>query len=281
MVIGLAECQGETEKVLQRQPSPVADTATPGVCGFYLRPEFPYLTLRGKEEDSVLIAVRNNLGSALQLLDLYRLNHGSTKRRNSNNGLRAVAYSRAIIAKVTLPHNVGFLGREHVVMVVHMHNEFANHKWRGQTDIFWDELFDKIRTFEVQVLMGDFNMSLFRVIPELRRRGAEVDLGAWYPWKSMDGEPMSDSQGIFFVNVPGIYTLHKNVNDIHDRDRSGILAFVPRTVDSAELMRGQSETRTNPATAGTVQDSDERANDARTRHGGFDHIEKMRAQACH
>ena len=144
----------------------------------------------------------------------------------------------------------------------------------GRSIPFWDGMFDNIRTFKVQVLMGDFNMSLFRVIPELRRRGAQVDLGAWYPWKSMDGEPMSDSQGIFFVNVPGIYTLHKNVNGIHDRDPSGILAFAPRTVDSAELMRGQSETRTNPATAGTVQDSDERANDARTRNGGFDHIEK-------
>ena len=85
---------------------------------------------------------------------------------------------------------------------------------------------------------------------------------------------MSDSLGIFFVNLPGVYTLHKNIDDIHDMDPTGILARAPRTVDSAELMRGQSETRTNPATAGTVQDSDERANDARTRHGGFDHIEK-------
>ena len=159
----------------------MADTATPGVCGFYLRPEFPYLTLRGKEVDSVLIAVRDIAGSALQLLDLYRLHHGSTRRRNSNSSQRAAAYSRAIIAKVTVPHNVGFLGREHVVMVVHMHNEFANNKWRGKMDTFWSGLLHNIRTFKVQALMGDFNMSLFRVIPELRSRGAQVDLGAWYP----------------------------------------------------------------------------------------------------
>ena len=61
MAIGLAECQRETEDVLQREPSAVADPATPGVCGFYLRPEFQYLTLRGKEEDSVLIAVRDQV----------------------------------------------------------------------------------------------------------------------------------------------------------------------------------------------------------------------------
>ena len=72
--------------------------------------------------------------------------------------------------------------------------------------------------------MGDFNMSLFRVIPELRSRGAVIDLGAWYPWKSLEGEPMSDSQGIFFVNLPGVYTLNKNLGDIHDNDQTGVLA---------------------------------------------------------
>ena len=81
----------------------------------------------------------------------------------------------------------------------------------------------KIEAFEVQVLMGDFNMSLFRVIPELRSRGAVIDLGAWYPWKSLEGEPMSDSCGIFFVNLPGVYTLNKNLADIHDRDPTGVL----------------------------------------------------------
>ena len=31
-----------------------------------------------------------------------------------------------MIAKVTLPSSVGFIGIEHNVMVVHMHNELAN-----------------------------------------------------------------------------------------------------------------------------------------------------------
>ena len=31
-----------------------------------------------------------------------------------------------MIAKVTLPSSVGFIGKEHNVMVVHMHNELAN-----------------------------------------------------------------------------------------------------------------------------------------------------------
>ena len=35
---------------------------------------------------------------------------------------------------------------------------------------------------------------------------------------------MSDSQGIFFVNLPGVYTLNKKLADIHDRDPTGVLA---------------------------------------------------------
>ena len=71
--------------------------------------------------------------------------------------------------------------------------------------------------------MGDFNMSLFKVIPELRSRGVTVDLAAWYPWKSPMGLPMSDSCGIFFIDAPGEYTLHKGLDDLHDRTEHGIL----------------------------------------------------------
>ena len=129
-----------------------------------------------------------------------------------------------MIAKVTLPSSVGFIGKEHNVMVVHMHNELANlvHGPK-KLEEFWEWLSEKIQRYNVQVLMGDFNMSLFRVIPELRSRGAVIDLGAWYPWKSLEGEPMSDSCGIFFVGLPGVYTLNKNIHDLHDKNIRGVL----------------------------------------------------------
>ena len=93
-------------------------------------------------------------------------------------------YSRIMIAKVTLPSSVGFIGKAHNVMVVHMHNELANlvHGPK-KLDECGDWLSEKIQRYKVQVLMGDFNMSLFRVIPELRSRGAVVALGAWYSLK--------------------------------------------------------------------------------------------------
>ena len=128
-----------------------------------------------------------------------------------------------MIAKVTLLQSVGFLGKERNVMVVHMHNELANlvHGPK-KPDEFWDWLSEKIQRYKVQVLTGGFNMSLVRVIPELRSRGAVIDLGAWYPWKSLKGEPMSDSCGIFFVDLPGVYALNKNIHDLHDKNIRGV-----------------------------------------------------------
>ena len=114
--------------------------------------------------------------------------------------------------------------KKHVVMVVRLHNEVANGRWPRKLVYFWEWLSKKICEFKVQVLMGDFNMSLFRVVPELREKGVMIDLGAWYPWKSLEGEPMSDSCGILFVDLPGMYTLTKSLRDIHAKDLTGILA---------------------------------------------------------
>ena len=159
-------------------------------------------------------------------------------------------------------------------MVVHMHNELANLVLKQhRLDKFWNWLSKKIETFNVQVLMGDFNMSLFRVIPELRSRGAVIDLGAWYPWKSLEGEPMSDSQGIFFVNLPGVYTLSKNLGHLHDRDETGILA---RGEDLCEDFEdgGAEAAAVDSAVAETGEGSGESEDDAPKPFGGFDRIEE-------
>ena len=286
MVIGLAECQLETERVLKREPDPAAVAADPKPGRkrrFKNRPEFAYLTLRGKEEDSVLIAVRDQAGCALQHLHTERVRHGPTKEKNTESNERGDTYSRSIIAKVTLPHKVGFLGRSHVAMVVHMHNVLANGKWPNKLKAFWNWLWEKIQQFNVQVLMGDFNMSLFRVIPELRSRGATIDLAAWYPWKSLEGEPMSDSCGIFFVDVPGVYTLNKNLDDIHDRDPTGVLYRAEPVTAEDSAVAGQRQREGVSAVAGQSEDSDESDyySERPKRLPIFDRIGKMRAQACH
>ena len=69
---------------------------------------------------------------------------------------------------------------------------------------YWEHLAQVLREHEVHVLMGDFNMALFRVVPELRSRGVPATLVAWYPWRSELGKVMmADSCGIFMC-VPAI-----------------------------------------------------------------------------
>ena len=88
MVLGLAECQRDTESALQRDPEPVAVAAAPKPGAnrkFKCRPEFSYLTLKGKEEDSVLIAVRDQAGCALEMLHLERIHHGPTNKQDKTS----------------------------------------------------------------------------------------------------------------------------------------------------------------------------------------------------
>ena len=109
-------------------------------------------------------------------------------------------------------------------MVMHMHYYYAN-AGLGNEKLkeFWDWLESMIRTYQVKVVMGDFNMCLFRVIPEFRSRGVTVDLAAWFPWKTKSGELMADSCGIFFIDEPGEHRLHKGLKDLHAENETGIL----------------------------------------------------------
>ena len=94
MIIGLSECQAESEDVLKREPAAVAAAAKPGAKGkFKYRPEFKYLTLRGREPESVLIAVRDEPGCALQMLDFVRRDEGliKTKEKQKNCALHGLA----------------------------------------------------------------------------------------------------------------------------------------------------------------------------------------------
>ena len=55
--------------------------------------------------------------------------------------------------------------------------------------------------------MGDFNLWLWRVIPQLREKGLVINLFAWFLWKTREkGGAMRDSCGIFsYKHVP--YTI--------------------------------------------------------------------------
>jgi hypothetical protein len=56
-----------------------------------------------------------------------------------------------------------FMGSEHNMLVMHLHNRLANNKWPTRLIEFLDWLHTKTQEYDVKVLMGDFNMALFRV----------------------------------------------------------------------------------------------------------------------
>ena len=68
---------------------------------------------------------------------------------------------------------------------VHMHSRTAKKETNnahGATQVFWGLLASYLLGYRVRVLAGDFNMSFFSVIAELRARGFQINLAAWYPF---------------------------------------------------------------------------------------------------
>ena len=68
------------------------------------------------------------------------------------------------------------------------------------THACWDLLAQSMVEYRPSFLCGDFNMALFSVVPELRARGFQINLAAWYCWKiDSVGRVQADSCGIFRI----------------------------------------------------------------------------------
>ena len=65
---------------------------------------------------------------------------------------------------------------------------------------FWDLLAQYMVAHRPSFLCGDFNMALFSVVPELRARGFQINLAAWYCWQNeLEHNVRADSCGIFRI----------------------------------------------------------------------------------
>ena len=195
-IIGLTECEAATENMLRA--SAVADerpwdeTET-----FENRKAYEFHTLRGEEPVSCLLGCRTTCCSGLEKLHWHRKFEGTYKSKTKKD---MKAYTRLLVAKVFLKTNVGGIGRELRVAVCHLHFQVANNNkgFKTKHKEFWPLLAKEMKYHEVQVLMGDFNMSLFKVVPELRSHGIQATLISWFPWRTAEsGEVMADSCGIF------------------------------------------------------------------------------------
>ena len=125
-------------------------------------------------------------------------------KKITEKGKQKDAVSRMLTCKVGFKQNVGHLGKSLVTMGVHGNCRTMKIMWRRPYEAFWDRLASKIKQFGVEIMAGDFNLSLTRVVPELRSRGLEVDCIAWYPWfhraDHLFGQRLGfDSCGFFYI----------------------------------------------------------------------------------
>ena len=115
-----------------------------------------------------------------------------------------IATTRTLICQVGFKQNVGHIGTDAVVCGVHGHSMTMRCQWPRALDEFWKRLADQIKKYGVQILAGDFNMSMTNVIPKLRSHGIQCDCIAWYPWVHKtyrhNGQPLGfDSCAIFYI----------------------------------------------------------------------------------
>ena len=247
-ILGLCEVQEMTADVL-RAPgfgnAAVAGDAEDAAHRFQQRDACQYLVVRGQEEASVAIAVRASVADELTVTYWKLRDEGAYKDKKSPDGKRR-ALTRVLGAEIVLKQPIAFLGNRVNVLCIHLHGMVAKKEkgFSAKYKEFWVYLKKLLRSQQTQVLFGDFNMSLWRVVPELRLLGVQVTLVAWFPWKSsapgaMYGQPMCDSCGIFVVGQEVTARLRTAVADVHEDDENGFLwrgisphfAFVEATED--------------------------------------------------
>ena len=241
-ILGLCEVQEDTVDVL-RGNAAVAGNANANeaaVAGnadanavqrFRVRGDRNFLAVRGAEASSVAIAVRQGIGTEIMATYFELREDGPYGKKV--DGSKNMALTRVLGAQIQLAFAIPHFGKRIKVLTVHLHRHTAKREkgFRLAYARFWPYLKRVLLQEGTQILMGDFNMALWRVVPELRLLGVTVTLVAWFPWKSSSDkagfhhEPMSDSCGIFVIGqdvVAGVLTSMKHLHADDDTGFSGV-----------------------------------------------------------
>ena len=205
MIVLLQEAQPELTLVL----------TSPAVAGdpghkdpLFRRTAFQYDCVMGTETgNTLLVASRYNLTKSLTKILWVKRKDGEYKQRTKTK----TANSRILVAGIEFNQPVSG-HRCLTVCNVHFHHLTAkkNSGFATSHNDFWTELAGIIRGSGVQILAGDFNMSLFLVVSILREQGLVVNTAAWFPWvKLSDASLQLDSCGIFLIGgVTSVKLLH-------------------------------------------------------------------------
>ena len=205
------------------------------------RQSFQYLGLRGLHKIDVMIAARVSHVESMRML-FYRSRHdgqfrvAQRKWKTKKAAKKRIAVTTWAIAACrmrhfALPAVAGASGdgpdavptKTLTMMSIHMHHATCKKEVAaGATSLalLWDEVVESVMKFEVRILGGDFNMALWLVAPELRARGLDVNLAAWYPWQKIGAStPTIDSCAIFLIGPSaGIRTVYNAASIIADAE---------------------------------------------------------------
>ena len=204
-ILLLQEAQPELSGVLT-SPAVAGDPAHENQL--FRRTASQYDCVTGTESgNSLLVASRHNLTKSLTKVLWIKRQDGEYILK----GKKKTANSRILVATVEFNQPVSG-HRSLTVCNVHFHYMTAK-KHSGfatSNTSFWTELADIIRGYGVQILAGDFNMSMFCVLPKLRELGLIANTAAWFPWVQMqDDRVQLDSCGIFLIGgVASVKTVH-------------------------------------------------------------------------
>ena len=207
-------CLQEAEESLQDELGiPHVHDTGGGTGAEKLRSRF--ISIRGPESRATLmISARQSLVSGIRMLVFHRIKDGTYRVTGKSNkpAKNSSAVSRIMIAslKMRFARNRGGGDDEEDdsldqlrVANVHLHFRTAKKELRSGATAwkrFWDLLARYMNEFCPTFLCGDFNMALFSVVPELRARGFQVNLAAWYCWQNdLDPNVRADSCAIFRI----------------------------------------------------------------------------------
>ena len=201
----------------------------------FQRHSHEYFVQRPDEKSSVLVAARTDTCSYLRLEECdINEDHPYTEK-----GKKKMARSRIMVCTAGFKQNVGHLGKDITVCVVHGHNKTMKMEWPRVFEDFWDRLVRMLIRWGVVFLAGDFNMALHLVVPKLRSRGLIVDCCAWYPWRhateQLHGQYLGiESCAIFYIGGTVEVKLEWSLDDLPFLTRSGPVKGENNTDDNSD-----------------------------------------------
>ena len=234
-VIGIQEAQ---PTCLQLMNEPIRDGNGKGKGGWHVD-DPAFLGVHGDEpkDNSLFIGARVSIFSGIREMLFERKFDGTFNVRRREK--KAVSRIMVAILKMKYFRIHGGGGEdtdELTIANVHLHSITAKKQAKGPggpanvLKEFYDRLAQYVIRFEARLILGDFNMQLFSVIPEMRGRGFEISLAAWYPFR-LHNETMTrvDSCGIFVLGP------YRGVKITFDQEVFGMSAS-ERSADNSMVM---------------------------------------------